>query len=29
MDMLLTVNEVAEVLKTNVDYVYKLQDQDF
>ena len=24
-DMLLTVNEVAEVLKTNVDYVYKLQ----
>ena len=24
-DELLTVNEVAEVLKTNVDYVYKLQ----
>ena len=24
-DKLLTVNEVAEVLKTNVDYVYKLQ----
>jgi excisionase family DNA binding protein len=24
-DMLLTVPEVAEILKTNVDYVYKLQ----
>ena len=24
-DMLLTVPEVAQVLKTNVDYVYKLQ----
>lgn len=24
-EMLLTVPEVAEVLKTNVDYVYKLQ----
>lgn len=24
-DMLLTVSEVAEILKTNKDYVYKLQ----
>lgn len=24
-DMLYTVQEVAEILKTNVDYVYKLQ----
>ena len=24
-DMLYTVNEVAEILKTNVDYVYRLQ----
>ena len=24
-EMLYTVNEVAEILKTNVDYVYKLQ----
>lgn len=25
MEMLYTVPEVAEILKTNVDYVYKLQ----
>lgn len=24
-DMLYTVNEVAAILKTNIDYVYKLQ----